>query len=68
MCTFRATCYSTCLSWAPRQKKLGLDWGKNRLSRYICAEGALPASITVIARLNHFGLLDVSLKRINSKI
>ena len=35
----------------PRQKQLGLDWGKNRLSRYdIRTEGALPLSITVIAR------------------
>ena len=42
------------------KKKLGLGWVKNTTSCYnICAEGALPASITVIARLNHFGLLDL---------
>ena len=38
----------------PRQKQLGLGWGKNRLSRYdIRAEGALPPSITVIARVKN---------------
>ena len=32
----------------PRQKNLGLGWGKSRLSHYdIRAEGALPYSITV---------------------
>ena len=43
----------------PRQKKLCLGLEKNRLSRYdIHTEGALPPSITVIARLN-IGLLDL---------
>ena len=51
--------------------KQGLGWGKTRLSRYdIRAEGALPPSITVIARLHFWGdwICNVSLKRINSKI
>ena len=44
-------------SFLPRQKRLDLGWGKNRLSRYdIRAEGALPPSITVIARLKKFAM------------
>ena len=38
----------------PRQKNWSLGWEKNRLSRYDTrAEGALPLSITVIARLKN---------------
>ena len=47
-------------SFRPSKKKLCLGWGKNRLSRYdIPAEGALPPSITVIAKLKTIGLLDL---------
>ena len=53
----------------PRQK--GWVWEDNRLSRYdIRAEGALPPSVTVIARVKKMGywICNVSLRRINSKI
>ena len=43
----------------PKTKKLG--WGKNRLSRYIRAEGALPLSITVIARLIIWGAIGFAM-------
>ena len=44
-----------CQPFRPR-KKVGLGWRKNRLSRYdIRAEGALPLSISVIARLKYLG-------------
>ena len=47
--------YISLPSFRPRQKPLGLGWGKNRLSRYdIRAERALPPSITVIARLGYW--------------
>ena len=67
MCTFRASCYSARTfvvgarsdlgqPFHPRQKSLVCVGGKNRLSRYdIQAEGALPPSITVIARLKNLG-------------
>ena len=59
---FRARCYSTRLSWAlvltwvspfvQDKNKKGLGREDNMLSRYdIRAEGALPPSITVIARI-----------------
>ena len=80
MCSFGASCYSARLSWA-----LVLTWvnpfiqdktvevwdGRSRLSRYdIRAEGALPPSITVIARVKKLGywICNVSLRRINFKI
>ena len=44
----------------PRQKHGGLGREQNMLSRYnIRAEGALPPSITVIARRKKIGLLDL---------
>ena len=55
----------------PRQNSLGLGWDENRFSRYdICAEGALPPSITMIARLKYLGywICNISLRRINFKI
>ena len=81
--TFGASCYNARLSWAlvltwvspfvqDKKKELSLGWGKNRLSRYdIRAEGALPPSITVIARLKNclgYWICNVSLKKINSEI
>ena len=61
-CTFRASRYSACLSWAlvlnwvspfVQHKNLAVwVWEESRLSRYdIRAAGALPPSITVIARV-----------------
>ena len=51
---------SSDLGFALSSNKLGLGWGENRLSRYdIRAEGALPHSITVIARLKKIGLMDL---------
>ena len=62
MCTFRASCYRARWSWAlvltwlalsSKTQKLGLGWGKSRLSRYdINAEEAPPPSIIMIARLS----------------
>ena len=54
-----------------KTKSRGLGWDENRLSCYnIGTKGALLLSITVKARLNLLGLLDLlcSLMRINSKI
>ena len=68
--------YAIVLTWISlfvrsRQKGWGLGWEENRFSRYdIRAEGALPPSITVIARGKILGywICNVSLRRINSKI
>ena len=65
-CIFRASCYSARLSWAlvltwvspfvHDKKSVGLGWDKSRVSHYdIRAEGALPPSITVIARMVNLG-------------
>ena len=43
-----------------RQKKRGLGWEKNRLSRYDThTEGALLPSITVVMRVKILGLLNL---------
>ena len=56
-CTFRASCYSACLSWALvltwvipfiQDKKVGV-WVGREIG--IHTEGALPPSITVMARV-----------------
>ena len=46
----------------PRQKRWSLGSEESRLSRYdIRAEGALPPSITVIARLNSFSAIGFAM-------
>ena len=42
----------------PRQKKQGLGWEKNRLSRYDTHAEVLP-SITVVMRVKIWGLLNL---------